>query len=395
MVSDEEVRRAMTLTRASNNGVATWPFWVRDAGANVQAKFLAQASPYLPRAMQLTRCLSADELKSPQAFIVEKAGADDLLAAIRSLVKAKAKPAPAAQTLSAMWGVAQQTRHVQCTALNFAHATQFVSPDIDSPQVDITRSDRGEKHQGHHTLHRIYMMLAFALLGARGKPDQAKDQNIAALLVAPQGKILGWAVNQKSKHPMLHAETTLVLDWVTATGGAVPKGSRVYTTLQSCKMCAAVLMDTVKDVFVYYGQYDAGDHARGTALATANKEAPLPLDIMLGPKSDSMDAPPRGMAERLIVDWSTKKESTESSIQKTAWAFLRSEALPSFKKARLGLRQKIEQYLFDAKQDKNPNVAKVLEHVVSYGVALEVSIGIAQAHPWVKKLKLFEGYSFT
>jgi tRNA(Arg) A34 adenosine deaminase TadA len=393
VISDDDVRAAITRLKALHQGSVPWPFWIGETNqGGTEVRYLAKPwKVALPEAIQLVRALGANELGTSltRGIIVPKA--DALLQAINELVDFSIWRQPQMATLHQFFpqnALAQpQGRLPALTPVKMPKGAQFISPDAGTPGVDITKSARGQDHDGHHTIHRVYMMLAFALLSARGVPAQQADQNIAALLVAPDGKILGWAVNQKSKHPMLHAETTLVLDWIVGGKGAVPQGCRVYTTLQSCKMCAAVLMSCAKDVFVYYGQQDGGEHAQSTALSTAGRESVLPRDVMAVAKGQ-VGQGPRELSTRLSTGWAIKKGQATNSYQKTAWAFLRSDARQDFDNAESQLRVKFQQYYGQARKERrNPHVEKVIEHVIMYGVAIGVSEAIRQSYPWVKDLK--------
>jgi tRNA(Arg) A34 adenosine deaminase TadA len=392
VISDLDIRQAVATLRALNQNTVPWPFWIGEAPlAGTQVKFLGEPGQLaLPPAMQLVRALNVTDLgKSPDRGIVVLQR-DALLEGIAALVDFNIWYPPQTAALTSYFTPIKPTsqgRVPACLAVKMRREVNFVSPDIPTPNVDITQSARGMGHDGHNTVHRVYMMLAFALLSARGKPAEKADQNIAALLVAPHGKILGWAVNQKSKHPMLHAETTLVLDYIAATGAAPPQGSRVYTTLQSCKMCAATLTACAPGVFVYYGQQDGGDHAQGTVLANAARESALPKDVMAWAKGNAGQGS-RELGSRLASGWEHKKANATNSFQKTAWAFLRSDARGEFDRADTQLRAKFQQYFGQAqKAHRNPNVEKVVEHVITYGVALGLSQGACVPHPWVRGLR--------
>jgi tRNA(Arg) A34 adenosine deaminase TadA len=126
---------------------------------------------------------------------------------------------------------------------------------VTGPNVDITNRqapNEGVKHQGVHTVHRLYMAAAFrVLLGGGNKVGG--NTGVAALVVSPSGQILCWG-KKNSAHPVLHAEASALL----AYGEKLPKGVRIYSTLKPCKMCRAFIQhfSSGDDFVVYFGQND-------------------------------------------------------------------------------------------------------------------------------------------
>jgi hypothetical protein len=93
---------------------------------------------------------------------------------------------------------------------------------------------------------RIYMTLTFALLhaahnGANAGRDALNGQEIAALLVGPGGRLLSWGVNTNDTNVTRHGETNCIQAYFMKADADVPDGSTLYTTLQSCEMCAGML----------------------------------------------------------------------------------------------------------------------------------------------------------
>ncbi len=123
---------------------------------------------------------------------------------------------------------------------------------------------------GHHTIHRLYMMAAFAITEERARTGGPKrGHNIGAILVNPEGQILGWGRNEMKDNYTFHAELNAVQSYFHRTGAPIPDDSRLYTTLKPCAMCAGMLSactETDQRIKVYYGQNDPGDHAKNTAL---------------------------------------------------------------------------------------------------------------------------------
>ena len=151
------------------------------------------------------------------------------------------------------------------------------------PNVDITKREaptEETKHQGVHTVHRLYMAAAFRLLLGGTNTDQ--NTGVAAFVVSPTGQILCWG-KENSEHRMLHAETSALL----AYGAKLPQGARIYSTLMPCKMCRELIQhfSTAGDFVAYYGQPDftqaaAGpmDRSKFVFLSNSGTEKPIWAD---------------------------------------------------------------------------------------------------------------------
>jgi tRNA(Arg) A34 adenosine deaminase TadA len=158
---------------------------------------------------------------------------------------------------------------------------------VPGPNVDITKREAPTaetKHQGVHTVHRLYMAAAFRLLLGGTNADQ--NTGVAALVVSPTGKILCWG-KKNSEHRMLHAEASALL----AYGAKLPQGARIYSTLMPCKMCRALIQhfSTAGDFVAYYGQLDmtqaaAGpmDRSKFVLLSNNSTEKPIWADTDKG-----------------------------------------------------------------------------------------------------------------
>lgn len=110
---------------------------------------------------------------------------------------------------------------------------------------------------------KIYMSLTFALLHASRDKDNAgitalEGQQIAAVLVGPSGRLLAWGVNTNKKNVTRHGETNCIQSFIQRTGSDVPDDSTLYTTLQSCEMCAGMLTTVARRMRVVYGAADKG-----------------------------------------------------------------------------------------------------------------------------------------
>jgi len=110
-------------------------------------------------------------------------------------------------------------------------------------------------------------------LAAGVRPAQARylsNRPIAAVLVSSDGRLLGWAVNSSSRNKTQHAEVKLIQGYVRKSG-PLPVGSKIYTTLKSCKMCAGMIWNAALDprsLQVFFDQDDPGPKARKTVLGS-------------------------------------------------------------------------------------------------------------------------------
>lgn len=232
-----------------------------------------------------------------------------------------------------------------------------------SPNVDIRTDDPGV-----HTIHRLYMMAAFALTELRGNQNGGNGHNIGALLVSPDGVVLGWGLNTRISNYTFHAEVNAIQSYCTKSGSPIPDGSRLYTTLKPCKMCAGMIRAcTASDgqIKVYYGQDDPGEHARHTALDT--------LTGMLTRLGEGGSKPLKtydtsSYQTAVVVSQDlgeTLKSHRSSAIKKGGFAvteFLQGQAaLDDMSAARVALARKADKY--SNLQQGNANVRQVLRHL--------------------------------
>lgn len=111
---------------------------------------------------------------------------------------------------------------------------------------------------------------------------------VAALLVSPDGKILEAALNANAANRTLHAEINLIQAYYRKNQAPLPRGSKIYTTLKPCKMCAGMIWTAAEDfraIEVVYGEFDPGPNARVTILDPGSPErrraAPQDLSLNL------------------------------------------------------------------------------------------------------------------
>lgn len=74
------------------------------------------------------------------------------------------------------------------------------------------------------------------------KPRIKAGKNIAAVLVNANNQILGWGLNTNDESTSRHAETNAIQSYQAGQGTALPNGTRIYSTLDPCFMCAALFL---------------------------------------------------------------------------------------------------------------------------------------------------------
>lgn len=109
----------------------------------------------------------------------------------------------------------------------------------------------------------------------RSGPLPGSDRPIAALLVSGDGQLLGQAVNSNARNRTMHAEIRLLQEFWRRTGHALPRHSRIFTTLKPCKMCAGMIWEASEDIStlqVLFAERDDGPQARLTVLDPSTHE---------------------------------------------------------------------------------------------------------------------------
>jgi hypothetical protein len=113
----------------------------------------------------------------------------------------------------------------------------LTTPIPDPPAATISPTDEAA----------VFMRLAFAIVGQTWTPlltwkswkkpgEVMGGTNIGAVMIHG-GKIIGWGINMLAQNRTFHAETVMRGAYIAAQG-AVPANVHIYTTLQSCHMCA-------------------------------------------------------------------------------------------------------------------------------------------------------------
>lgn len=123
-----------------------------------------------------------------------------------------------------------------------------------TPEIQTSRFDDHGTH-----LHRIYMALAFHRVRRKFDANE-KGLAIAAVLVAANGAVRVVADNTKRENVTFHAEVNLVQAFIKNYPGQRANPFFLYSTLQPCPMCAAMIFEYLPNTCVIYGQRDPGSH---------------------------------------------------------------------------------------------------------------------------------------
>lgn len=320
---------------------------------------------------------------------------------------------------------APKVAHTAVTALNeITHAAWedrdddlklFVVPDIATPNVDITKDTRSDDHTGFHTVHRIYMMAAYALMSSRkfGNAELPGGKNIGVLIVRADGKIIGCGVNTNTKNGTFHAEVNCLQSFYRQNKNGfagLPKNVRIYSTLEPCEMCAGMIWETAEDssqMLVYYGMVDPAQLAGGTKLANEKRErllshwqevsyfsvrkgetarnisGPKEAKDRQGPKAikvykrEQTDGPEA--YSMIYTDYAKYLEQQKSASQLSAADFMtgtkKDKTIPtSMTHVNASLLRKMTKYETNPdKKTLNPNVQKVIAHVHEFLTKMKIA----------------------
>lgn len=152
------------------------------------------------------------------------------------------------------------------------------------PQIEVRFEDdhRPENERRTSPLHAAqthedYLRLALQLAGEipREAPRYRCDRPIAALMVSGEGEVIDWALNKTSRNKTCHAEVNLLQAHWRRTRSPVPRGTRIYTTLKPCKMCAGMIWHSAedfRDIQVFYAEPDLGRGSKYTVLDPGTHE---------------------------------------------------------------------------------------------------------------------------
>lgn len=116
----------------------------------------------------------------------------------------------------------------------------------------------------------ILLARELAARARRDGPGTDQDRSVGAVLVDPLGRPVVGATNQARDHRLLHAEVVVLLSALRG-GGPLGPGHRLFTSLQPCRLCAALAVEVgVQEVV--YEEPEGGRFGQRTALAQAGLE---------------------------------------------------------------------------------------------------------------------------
>ena len=116
-----------------------------------------------------------------------------------------------------------------------------------------------------------WLKLAASLVGERrvGRPLFELDRAVGAVLVSPDGELWAASANTNASNRTYHAEVNVLTDAWLLHKSKLPRGTRLYATLQPCKMCAGLAWELAEEpgaLEVYYALEDPGPAARDSVL---------------------------------------------------------------------------------------------------------------------------------
>lgn len=124
-----------------------------------------------------------------------------------------------------------------------------------------------------------FMRIAVALVDrgwnsqdASTKPaDRVAGNNIGAIMVDKDNKIIGWGLNLKSENKTFHAESLMIQRYLKENNtDRLPDGARIYTSLECCHMCSAHITTLGRDIKVFYAQKDPYFNGKNTLALGKN-----------------------------------------------------------------------------------------------------------------------------
>ncbi len=198
-------------------------------------------------------------------------------------------------------------------------ALQRGLPDAQTPDIEDERSDT----KIDEDFIRIVLALVDRSWNSKDgtiKPlDRVAGNNIGAIMVDKNNKIIGWGLNYKGNNKTLHAETMMIQHYLRENEtDKLPEGAKIYTSLQCCHMCAGHIATLGENIKVVYAQRDPffnGETAISESVAVNNcreSATTLPihevfasqvgqqeiLDFLFGLHPDAENYPDRTMPTR-------------------------------------------------------------------------------------------------
>lgn len=146
-------------------------------------------------------------------------------------------------------------------------SSRYLSAENKMPLLDVQKWI--DSHQLETREDFMEAALNLSAVVPRGEVLHDYDRDIAAILIDPEGKLLGYGTNSNSKNKTLHAEVNLIQRYYRETGKKLPIGSVFYSTHKPCKMCAGMIYHCAENpdgLQVYYHIEEQGGLSKITIL---------------------------------------------------------------------------------------------------------------------------------
>ena len=172
-------------------------------------------------------------------------------------------------------------------------------------------------------LHRIYMALAFHRVRTKFERNEQGLAIAAVIADATNGAVLTIAHNTKNLNTTYHAELNAVQAFMQMHAHQRNLPLILYSTLQPCPMCAAMISELLPNAMVFYGQLDPGKHMERMGHKpkfTFSMRSPLVIKARRG--DDIVDLPVKALhgyddwlGTRSHVDISTFLEESHQKLK--------------------------------------------------------------------------------
>ncbi len=140
------------------------------------------------------------------------------------------------------------------TRVSYPSVRALIRNTTDKKTIVSTRK-KTPSDTNQDVVDAYYARLVYALVNRAWleKPDKMAfgsrkyGNNIGCLLTNSANEIIAWGLNYKSLNPNFHAETLMIQEYLYLNNTSVlPAGCTLYTSLESCYMCAGFFCDAAK-----------------------------------------------------------------------------------------------------------------------------------------------------
>ena len=177
--------------------------------------------------------------------------------------------------------------------------------------------------------------------------NRVAGNNIGAIMVDANNRIIGWGLNYKGNNHTLHAETMMIQHYLRENNlDKLPEGTKIYTSLQCCHMCAGHIAELGKNIKVIYAQRDTFQNESALQRhINGCSEAPTTLPIK--------DVFSTLIGQQMVLDFLFETPPSQGKYPKLATRELFSRAyrdLDLFSELKLAVQERMNKY---AKQKKD------------------------------------------